>query len=369
LRLISQINVIVGGFFVISGYVAAYTTTELGERKYTAARLDDTIKFATSRIMGFYSLHFLVLVIFGAMFVWTDATFSGPLIAAWHGIISLTLTSAWFPLSAEVWNAPTWFLSAFAFCLVLLPHGLKLVGVMSKSELRRTIAFLTIASIVPKLAYSYDLKAWTIFEGMLNARSHPNYAFFNGIRFNPLLAFFEVLMGATACRLVMLDTEKETSSTGSSFLPLAAMLAIIVLRASDVIAINDMIVRGCFFIPLFLAFLMRVHRETVSGPGLKLVVKFFTLPLFMFLGGISFPMFILHGPIGQLFYKKAVATQVWGGPLNKVVGEWFFGIFWLVVIVAAYASQKLFLEKKIVKDTSAAVDKWLCTAIKGAVSK
>ena len=24
-----------------------------------------------------------------------------------------------------------------------------------------------------------------------------------------------------------------------------------------------------------------------------------------FLGGISFPIFVVHGPLGQLFYKKA----------------------------------------------------------------
>jgi hypothetical protein len=301
------------------------------------------------------------------MFFWTDNSFGGPLVATWHGIISLTLTQAWFPLSAEVWNAPTWFLSAFSFCLVVLPHALKVVAPMTKSELRRTIGFLTIASIVPKLAYSYDLSVWAIFEGTLNAKTHPNYAFFNALRFNPLFALLEVLMGVAACRLVMLDSEKERSETGSSMLPLVAMVTIIILRANDVVTFNDMLVRGFLFIPLFIVFLMRVHRESVSGTSFlaKGVVSFFNLPFLTSLGGVSFPMFIIHGPIGQLFYKKAVAKLLWGGPLNKVLGEWFFGIYWLVVVVVAYVLQNTFLTSKAVGSASGAATSAIVTAIRG----
>lgn len=32
--------------------------------------------------------------------------------------------------------------------------------------------------------------------------------------------------------------------------------------------------------------------------------------------GLAFPMFILHGPIGQIFYKKALATRLWGKPMH-----------------------------------------------------
>ena len=32
----------------------------------------------------------------------------------------------------------------------------------------------------------------------------------------------------------------------------------------------------------------------------------------MYLGAISFPIYILHGPIGQIFYKKVVAMKLFG---------------------------------------------------------
>lgn len=35
---------------------------------------------------------------------------------------------AWFPAHAEIWNAPTWFLSALTFAMIVLPHVVSAVG-------------------------------------------------------------------------------------------------------------------------------------------------------------------------------------------------------------------------------------------------
>eukprot|EP00435_Cladocopium_sp_Y103_P033295 s1157_g8.t1 len=64
----------------------------------------------------------------------------------------------------------------------------------------------------------------------------------------------------------------------------------------------------------------------------------------VFLGGISFPIFVVHGPLGQLFYKKAVATAVWGRNMAspQAVGiHWFFLVYWLTVLVFAQILQKV----------------------------
>lgn len=346
LKLIGQINVVVGAFFVISGYVTAYTTTELGERKYTPARLNNAVNFTVSRIMGFWPLHFLVLVLFSPMFFYADYVFSGPLVASWHGFMSVFLLGSWFPLSAEVWNAPTWFLSALSFSYIPLPYALKAVAGQSKGELMRSLAILTLCSLLPKLAYSYDLQAWTIMEGILNKKTHPNYALFNSLRFSPLNALLEVLMGAVACRIVMLDTPEETRKLGSTW-PFMGMIGIIVLRAADMIEINDLLVRSAMFIPLFIWFLMAIHRETVGPQGYKPIVKFMNLRIMQWLGGISFPIFIWHGPVGQLFYKKVIAQKVWGGSLARFQGH--FAIWWLVVIILSWMSMKFFVNTEKVK--------------------
>lgn len=56
-------------------------------------------------------------------------------------------------------------------------------------------------------------------------------------------------------------------------------------------------------------------------------------------GAISFPIFVLHGPIGQVFYKKIVATKLWGSvmPLS------FFPAYCGVVLLAAALVQKFFV--------------------------
>eukprot|EP00933_Yihiella_yeosuensis_P039560 TRINITY_DN3361_c0_g4_i1.p1 TRINITY_DN3361_c0_g4~~TRINITY_DN3361_c0_g4_i1.p1 ORF type:complete len:474 (+),score=66.77 TRINITY_DN3361_c0_g4_i1:45-1424(+) len=368
LRLCTQINVVVGAFFVISGYVAAYTTTELGQRK-GSKRLDNAVEFAVSRIMGHWPLHLMVLLLFSPMFIWTDASYSGLPTALWNGFLSVFMLQAWFPLSAEVWNAPTWFLSSLTFVLCVMPYCLRVISGQKKAELRRTLVFLTVISLIPKISYSYDLRAWEIYEGTLNAKTHPNYALFNALRFSPFAATLEVLMGVVACRLVMLDGASDAGKTGSSLLPLSALLAVILLRATGVINLNDMLIRGAVFIPLWIVFLMRIHRESV-GPGgaSKPLPNLLCQRPFLFLGGLSFPIFILHGPIGQVFYKKAVAKALFGKSFARPSPhgiDSFFGVYWAAVLIMSYILQKGFVESATVKQISGSVSKSLIASFGG----
>jgi hypothetical protein len=47
-------------------------------------------------------------------------------------------------------------------------------------------------SLLPKLAYSYDLGAWSLLEGVTSARAHPNLLLWNVTRFNPFYCLLEV---------------------------------------------------------------------------------------------------------------------------------------------------------------------------------
>jgi peptidoglycan/LPS O-acetylase OafA/YrhL len=48
----------------------------------------------------------------------------------------LPAPQAWFPAHAEIWNAPTWFLSALTFAMVVLPHVLPAIASMRKKGLK-----------------------------------------------------------------------------------------------------------------------------------------------------------------------------------------------------------------------------------------
>jgi peptidoglycan/LPS O-acetylase OafA/YrhL len=307
LKLFTQINVWVGAFFVLSGYVAGYTATELG--KYEAsARVKPEGAYTVARVAGYYPLFLLVNVVFGAMFVFADVAYNGPVSTFFHGLLSATLTQAWFPAHAEIWNAPTWFLSALTFSMIALPHTLPWIASLKKDGLKKLLVCLTIASLIGKLAYSYDLNTWTILEGVTSAKAHPNQLFWNVTRFHPFYALLEVMMGVAAARLVMTDsTEGGPKAPGSVLLPLLGLVGITVARAAGWLPLNDPLTRCLLFIPLFIVVVMRLHRNTVAGN--KGITGLLGSKALTYLGTISFPIFILHGAIGQV----GVGAGSWGG--------------------------------------------------------
>jgi peptidoglycan/LPS O-acetylase OafA/YrhL len=244
-----------------------------------------------------------------------------------------------------VWNAPTWFLSALTFAMVVLPHVLPAVAALRRKGLKWLLALLTGVSLLGKLAYSYDLGAWSILEGVTPARAHPNLLLWNVTRFHPFYALVEVLMGVAAARLVMTEgVDDEGRPLGSpppppasAALPALALLGITLARAAGYLPLNDPLTRGALFVPLFTLLLTRLHRNTLAGA--RGLTAFLSHPALTYLGTISFPIFIVHGALGQLFYKKIVATKVWGGVMPLT----FFPAYCAIVLVFAAACQKLFL--------------------------
>lgn len=86
-----QVNVWVGPFFVLSGYVAAYTATELG--KYAASpRVAPAWAYTVARVAGYYPLFILVQLLFAPMFIFADNAYNGALATAAHALMGATLT-------------------------------------------------------------------------------------------------------------------------------------------------------------------------------------------------------------------------------------------------------------------------------------
>jgi peptidoglycan/LPS O-acetylase OafA/YrhL len=355
-NLLSQHNVVVGAFFALSGYVTAYTSTEIGQRAASPKLLDTPKqKWVLSKVFGYYPLHLLVLLLFSPMFLYADVHYSGWLIALWHGFLSATLTQAWFPMHAEVWNAPTWFLSALTFATALLPFSLPSMAKMNKPQLRRSAGWLFLINLLPKLGYFYDFAgAASLMEGITSPKQYPNLAVFNMQRFHPLFLVAEIMLGAVACRLVMLDDapgEEPRVSTNalSTLVPFVGMGGILLTRAfPGVLQVSDLLVRSVIFVPLFLRFLMAVHRNTVRSVK-DPTVAFLSNKLLVGLGNLSFPIFIVHGPIGQVFYKKMIATKLFGRVLT---GPEFFGTYLVTVLMSAWLLQQMFLQSKAVGNWS-----------------
>ena len=375
LRLLSQVNVVVGAFFVLSGYVVAYTCTELG--KYEASpRVSPAPAFVASRVMGYYPLYIAAQAAFAWVFVYADNLYNGPVATAWHALITCTLTQAWFPAHAELWNAPTWFLSALTFATAALPFALPPIARWRARGLRVAMLFLTLTSLMMKLAYSYDCGAWFFMEGTMGAKTHPNWMFWNQTRFSPFAALVDVLIGCVACRMVTVrecdpaeDPDRESerkrgpgvllggepgTAAASPAIPLLGMLLVIAARAFGWLPLNDALTRSAFFVPLFTAFVMRVHAQTAyadvpaeerGDANYTSFSKALGAKPLTYLGAISFPIYILHGPIGQIFYKRAVASKLFNGTVFTKYPE-FFPVYLGIVLVAAALTHEGFMKNK-----------------------
>jgi peptidoglycan/LPS O-acetylase OafA/YrhL len=355
LKFFAQINITVGAFFALSGYVTAYTSTEVGQRA-ASPKLTDTPsqKWWLSKIMGYYSMHWLVLLLFSPMFIYSDVTVKGWPYAIFHGILSATLTQAWFPMHSEVWNAPTWFLSSITFSTAIMPFSLPKIATMDKRALRKTAGWLFLVNLLPVLGYVYDHNVWGLVEGMTPPKKHPALAVFNAQRFHPVFNVAEILMGVVACRLAMLDSlenkDKPLKTNWlSTALPFAGLVGILAGRAAELVPdCSDLLVRSVLFTPLFLKFVMGSHRNAVAGEKDPLSGLLSNKAL-VWLGGLSFPIYIVHGPLGQVFYKKLIAGKLWGGVLK---GPGYFALYLGSVFISALLLQTLFLQNKAVGNWS-----------------
>jgi len=156
----------------------------------------------------------------------------------------------------------------------------------------------------------------------------------------------EILIGVVACRLVMMDgvegDKENEKSPMSPLLPAIAMIGIIVARTFNFLTLNDHLTRAILFIPLFTLFLMNVHRETIYKPGTGFSQLLAFKPL-AYLGTISFPFYILHGPIGQLFYKKVIAMKVFGQVFTSY--PMFFFAYMAITLAAAALVQQFLMPR------------------------
>lgn len=353
LKLLTQENVLVGGFFVISGYVTAYVNTKLRELGHDRKKLANPELFFWQKVMSYYPLHFVVSTIFSPMFIMSDVwqkMSSGTM--GVNASLNYTLLQAWFPTKAEIWNPPTWFLSALTFCNLLMPSMvLPYVSQLSKDGLRKLLFGLSALSIMQKVSYS---AAWQYTcRGNYICRSQPTHLW-NMTRFHPIWALVEVTMGIAAARGVMLDGEEQRSRRRTNpLIYFIASHATLLLRTSRA-NLNDALTRSTLFVPLYLKFITTMHRDCLSDSP-ALITRFFGSRIMARLGSLAFPMFILHGPMGQLFYKKAVATRLWG----RVMPQSFFPIYLLLVLLAGHIANEGFVKSKSVQRVSSRIVRWL----------
>lgn len=139
------------------------------------------------------------------------------------------------------------------------------------------------------------------------------------------------------------------AATTAVAFPFGITIGILVGRAVGWIPdCSDLFIRKFVFVPMFLNFVMALHHNAIllsdksSNAIIDPISALLSTKLLVWLGALSFPIYILHGPIGQLFYKRAIATKLWGGVLR---GKGYFALYITSVILSAVLVQKIFSKR------------------------
>merc|ERR1712127_346002 len=101
---------------------------------------------------------------------------------SFQGFLNYSMLQAWFPKEAEIWNQPTWFLSALTFSNLTMPTlVLPQVASLSRRGVQKLFAGLTAISLLQKVSYSETAH---FHSNALNAaKTHP--LIWNLTRFHP----------------------------------------------------------------------------------------------------------------------------------------------------------------------------------------
>ncbi len=293
LLLLKQHNVIVGAFFVLSGYILTYAYSD---QEGISPKLSDIKGFILGRILRVYFPHLAVLLIFGAMFIAIDQHYGSLWITVRNFLLSVTLTQAWFPKLAMVWNPPSWFLSALVPMYIFFPQILRIMITLRRQALVKAFFSILLAMLILKGIYIF-YEGHPVHEGLFDPRTTFFYDF---LRFSPLINLMEFILGMFACRIAI---QHDRMNLPATFI--TVLLIIGTIFYSLIFPLSDHLLRSGMIIPLFTVLFIQLHKMPHS-----LTSRILSHRVFIYLGNISFALFLTHGPIGQIFYKKVILKML-----------------------------------------------------------
>lgn len=325
-------------FFLLSGFILAYTYTDVRGGVRGTARAFWQARFA--RVYPVFALATILgLVLYAKAGVWHEQfcvgprpswTLTGvhPVIAA---VVSFLMVQAWTPC-AMTWNAPAWSLSVEAFFYLLFP--LIALGVirLGRRSLLAAIAVCWALIVATALAYnvfSLDASAlhvawwhrfwtWTLYA-------------------NPVARLPEFVIGVALGRLFL------TRGDARPWTGLLAPRRLSVLAAVGVAALWCVGPLGLIFYnqilidPLYALLIYSIAFG--EGP----VAVLFAVPAAVLLGEGSYALYILHWPL--MGWVRQVLPPVRVGVPGYVAPSTVYFLIYLCVVIAAALASYRFLER------------------------
>ena len=250
LKLTKQHNMVVGSFFVLSGFLLALTTS------LKSGRLEQRMsRFFRRRMARIYPVYFVVILLFAPMFIAIERFYGNSWDAIFgHAIVVLSLLQAWWPDWGLWWNSPTWFLSSLMFCYLGFPLFYRWLSTLTAKQRWWTLGWLLLAGLGSRVPYSF-WTGWSMLEGY-GELPREQIWIFNFFRFHPVLNAMEFFSGAVLGSVVAEKTDADTTPVVGSnplihqtSLLMFACLSCILIRT--LIPLNDLLFRSLIFFFFF----------------------------------------------------------------------------------------------------------------------
>jgi peptidoglycan/LPS O-acetylase OafA/YrhL len=309
----------VGFFFVLSGFILAYTYLAPPE----AGRLRRG-SFWAARFARIYPVYVFGLLVAAPLVVVGFAqrgTGAGRYVAVAATV--LPLVQSWTPHFALAWNAPGWSLSTEAFFYFVFPFLAPLLWPLRRRGLLVSLVlFWGLAQLAPALytwappsgwagGWNPPPEYWTAAMNTAPAIrwDNPWYAV---IQYNPLCRLPEFLFGVALGRLYLLEPGRAPGSAAWSFVGAGAAVALLAAWGESGEALRrSLFYHNGLLTPLYGLLIYGVARARV-GP----LARVLSLRPLVVLGEASYALYILHVPL--LLLLEAGAARLTDGALPVV---------------------------------------------------
>ena len=307
----------VGIFFLLSGFVLAYTY-DLGVAWKRGLRL----RFWAARFARIYPVYFLALLLgLPALFAGLLKSSAGiqrlPLAGGMAAV--LLLVQSWIPDDALLWGGPAWSLSAEAFFYLCFPFLGALLWRVSRT---RSMLLALIGLWLTVCGLSYGIAAvwapWFLKYGVGGETQWTEV-----IKFNPLVRLPEFLAGIVLCKLYLSLKERREGwfrPGRGAVLYVPGMLALVAI-VSQQEHLPPAVLHDGLMLPASAAMILGLSL----GGGW--IARLLSRPTLVVLGQASYAVYLLHMPVYSFFAASGKRLA------HTATGQWVVLVAYLVCLM------------------------------------
>lgn len=298
-----QANIGVSYFFILSGFVMIIA--------YHQKNLISVSQYLKRRFFRIYPLYLFSLVLVLLMQIKTGSLHLSDFLS------NLLMIQAWIPQKALTFNIPGWSLSVELVFYVLFP--LLFNRLYKRFKLKQYVVFIIVFWLINQIAYNYGVKFYKKGEVL-----------FNFLTYNPILHINQFLIGNIA-GIFFVKKYKNKRSNVDLWLLLIGAILLFTLKFSLGFSFHNGLL-ALLFVPFII--LLSINNGYIT--------KFFKSKFCVFLGEISYGVYILQFPVFSIISAYSLKKYF------NIFDETFLFLIRLFVLVILSSITYICIEKPIV---------------------